>query len=292
MNKLITTHIGGFPLFTDDFKFTDKAYRDAFVALVSHLDYTTILSGCQRTQNGLNVSITEGYVALSGEILHLPHQSYTLQNVSDFEYFALDVSFDANGLKHFKNNVQHNTYQVRKAKVVISSSPVPNKTRIQQVPTIYQVFEHNIPQIGNNTTEIAKQATETQQGRIEIATQAETNNGTDDTRAITPKKLNAYTSQVLMKGQFSLGTITSQSIAAKTIAFQNIGTTHYMVFGTLKFTNGYTSSSSGFAQLVSNGTLTWTLGEKRVDGFDIAVFDHRSHNLTGQIFFDFMIVKI
>lgn len=40
---------------------------------------------------------------------------------------------------------------------------------------------------------IVPSASETVQGKIEIATQAETNTGTDDTRAITPLKLASYT---------------------------------------------------------------------------------------------------
>lgn len=291
MNKLITTHIGGFPLFTDDFKFTDKAYRDAFVALVSHLDYTTILSGCQRTQNGLNVSVTEGYIALSGEILHLPHQSYTLQNANDFEYFALDVSFDANGLKEFENNIQYNTYQVRKAKVVISGSPVPNKTRIQQVRTIYQVFEHNMPQIGINTIESAKQSTETQRGHIILATQAETNNGADDSKAITPKKLwnNPLIPKIYHKSRVYLGTMIGSDLF--TINMPNIGTTNYLVLGTLRWYSSNFNSGQAWSALANSTFLVWSLGSQQTDSFSIVVKDIRPTPTTAKVFFDYVLIK-
>lgn len=44
-------------------------------------------------------------------------------------------------------------------------------------------------EMDTNLTNLARNATETQQGNIEIATQAEVDNGTDDTLAVTPLKL-------------------------------------------------------------------------------------------------------
>lgn len=55
----------------------------------------------------------------------------------------------------------------------------------------------NNPQIINEILAVFPQATETIQGKIEIATQAETNAGLDDERAVTPLKLATYIGGVL-----------------------------------------------------------------------------------------------
>ena len=65
MNKIILTHLGGFPLEQDTLKFMQDAYGDLFSAIANLAGNKTILSGVQVVGG----NVTDGWICYNGEIL-------------------------------------------------------------------------------------------------------------------------------------------------------------------------------------------------------------------------------
>lgn len=119
MNKLNTADNGGMPFEEDDIRWWDAGYRDAFKGLISFLDLNVGLSGLTKTIDGSNMlTVSEGYVALDGEILHVPATTTPIDLTAlPFVYLELGVSYDATGLELFEDNTQKDTYEIRKGVV-------------------------------------------------------------------------------------------------------------------------------------------------------------------------------
>jgi hypothetical protein len=118
MNKLITTNLGGYPFVLNDLRWIDDAVRDAFKAIFSAYDERFIISGCELTYNPISqtYSCTEGYIYLNGEILHCAAGDAEHDGEVNIAGWDIEVIWDINGSKTFKNAEVHNTWQIRRAK--------------------------------------------------------------------------------------------------------------------------------------------------------------------------------
>jgi len=127
MNKLKTIENGGFPFVLDDLRWMDLGIRNAFLGIFSafNSDNGFIVSGCVKTIDTGTVTITEGYIVLSGEIYYLPTQSYSEAVAGEVEIVSIDLSYDVNGNKIFQNGSNNSTYEIRNVKVEKVATPAP-----------------------------------------------------------------------------------------------------------------------------------------------------------------------
>lgn len=148
MNKLITSNNGGYPFNLDDIRFVDSAYREGFKAVISPFadveNDALILSGMVRTQQGSVINYTEGYCVLFGEVLHFPPVNLPLLQAGQFEYLAVNVTFDVNGNKTQENGVQIQSYEVRKATIIRATSQPSMAVIWQFVKSFYKEVESKI----------------------------------------------------------------------------------------------------------------------------------------------------
>lgn len=141
MNRLKTNQSGGFPFVLDDLRFLDNAYRQAFTNIAYAISLSDcILWGCDLSDDGTDITVTEGAVWLNGEILHVPEQTITY--VPGHNYFLrLSASYDPNGLKTFADSNLYDTYELRVAElfdggtdtVIASAINIHNDKRINIV---------------------------------------------------------------------------------------------------------------------------------------------------------------
>jgi len=128
MNKLLTNINGGFPFVLDDIRFNDAAYRDAFKAVMKAFDINGtdrfIITGCEVASTLTTHNIAPGWIYYDGEIYAVDAQSITIQvGPGSGYYFAPIVTYDPAGNKTFEDGTQHDTYEVRKAKVYFGTMP-------------------------------------------------------------------------------------------------------------------------------------------------------------------------
>jgi len=105
----------------DDIRWEQDAVREAFFGLISAFGITAAtsfkLSGCVVTIAGSNYSCTDGYICLSGEVYKVDAHTAVL-GAGEHMSFGVDVSYDAAGLETFEDTTTHNTYEIRKAKLI------------------------------------------------------------------------------------------------------------------------------------------------------------------------------
>ncbi len=128
MNKLLTNINGGFPFVLDDLRFNDAAYRDAFKAVMKAFDINGtdrfIIAGCEVTSNLTTHNIAPGWIYYDGEIYAVDAQSIQIQvGPGAGYYFEPIITYDPAGNKTFEDGTQHDTYEVRKAKVYFGTLP-------------------------------------------------------------------------------------------------------------------------------------------------------------------------
>lgn len=306
MNRIDFTQLGGFPLVQEDLGFLQSAYTEALGGILSAFsDETFILSGGVRTEQGGTVSITAGYLSHQGEVLPLSAASFPATGVA--EVLVIESLPDPAGLKQFKNGTFHQTYQVRRARVLPQAAQ-PGDILFGDLPSIYDIIEDGLPVIeqhwtilnalfqsvqstaqqngqaitalqGSLTTleqvqqqhynELSQPATETQRGRIEIATQQETDDGTDDTRAVTPLKLkNTLPEQlILARGNFPIGNVpTDQKF---TVPIPNVGTSNYIVLTSVVVPSiNWDQSNDVFVSIGAKTPSSFELCTREVAGND------------------------
>ena len=190
MNKLNIASTG-YPGTTESWKFIKDAYEMIADVLGKVIDINdaVILSGMEVTGN----DISDGYLSYNGEIYAFKGGEFTGTIV-----LVEDVT-----------NVEYNT------------DPA-DSGQLQSLPTYYKRYARN-GQAGDGFKDIAyddfvrldslidisertKQATETKKGIAEIATQSETNTGTDDEKIVTPKKLATRTATESRTGIAAIAT--------------------------------------------------------------------------------------
>ncbi len=128
MDRLKVTDPGGFPIVLDDLAFLQNAYSEAFKGIGSFSDPNLaaangfILSGCERTTPGGVSTFQPGYIYLQGEVYKVDLHSFT-EVPAETEHWTVVETNDPAGNKVFFDTTSHDTYKVRKAKVVTTASP-------------------------------------------------------------------------------------------------------------------------------------------------------------------------
>lgn len=147
MNRLITTNNGGHPLMLNDFRWIESGIMNSFKALISAfnptLDGVIVLSGCERTLNGVNASISEGYIAINGEICFVPSHTFTASQGSEVEYWMINETFENSGLKAYQSGQTYDTYAVRTGKVMVAANLPNGAIKYSDAPNLYQIINAN-----------------------------------------------------------------------------------------------------------------------------------------------------
>jgi len=123
MKKLITTDLGGHPVYFKDFEFVQEQIRELAKSTFGHLDPTivNILNGgsYQVSTDGFTIDVlTEGWAYYQGEFFYIPVHSATGSG-TDVAKWNIVESYDARGLKTFKDATvgDKNVYLVRQLQV-------------------------------------------------------------------------------------------------------------------------------------------------------------------------------
>lgn len=123
MNRLATEHNGGMPLFGDDFRWFENGLKIALKGGMSFLGDNFILSGCGIVNlGGNNRKVAQGYVVLDGEIYYVPESDSYDITATPIPHFVPTITYDADGLQTFENNVAYNKYEIRQAPVTAYAS--------------------------------------------------------------------------------------------------------------------------------------------------------------------------
>ena len=126
MNKLINDFNRGFSLKNDDLRFVDSAVRLALSDLAKAVLGVSarVMWGCEVSEHGAYIAITEGAIFYNGEIWHVyAHNVAVATPLAVPVYWAFVGEFDASGVKLDKDLVSHNTYQIRKAIASLVTDP-------------------------------------------------------------------------------------------------------------------------------------------------------------------------
>lgn len=174
MNKL-NIAATGYPGTTESWKFLHEMSADlaAIIGQMIHRSDPVIITGCNITDG----YISDGYITYAGEVYRFINGTATdtvvlVEEVTNAEYYE-DIS-DSGTLPNYP------TYIRRYAKCGnpgegFTNVPLGDFARLSEVVDI---------------DERTKPATEDTSGIVEIATHEEVIDGTDDTRVVTPQKLN------------------------------------------------------------------------------------------------------
>lgn len=189
MNRLVTTDNGGFPFVLDDLRWVlstdDAGLIEAFSSMLRSISENMILDGCVFSGDiESSGAITAGWIMLDGEIIKVDAQSGLVEpNI----YFNKVDTFDSAGNKQFEDATFHDTY--KKTRGVITSTV------------------SNLQYNGSTLSQlIFRQATPTQTGMLETSTNAETQAGTDSSKAVTPSSLSSRTATETRTGLAELAT--------------------------------------------------------------------------------------
>ena len=100
MNQLVTTNNGGQPIYLDDIRWNDSAYRSAMAGMLAAFGTDFIISGCTSGEGTCNA----GYIMLGGEILQVDTHTIT------GNYFSKVQTYDAAGSDEYQDTSTHNVY--------------------------------------------------------------------------------------------------------------------------------------------------------------------------------------
>lgn len=117
MNKVIFPN-GGRPLYGDDFRYIDAAFRDSINALLkgfADANGNLIINGCKIVGG----YISEGWVLLNNEVMFMPQQAYTAGQIHGI---VADIAFDPTGTRTLANTQQADCLERRQAKVMTNST--------------------------------------------------------------------------------------------------------------------------------------------------------------------------
>ncbi len=116
MNKFKTDINGRLPITLNDLRWIEGGISNALKAVFdAYGEDKFIISGCEFTINSGYRECSEGFIYWEGEILYTPGGSAFFDE-SNIPVFELEVTYDPAGLKLFKNGVQNDTYEIRRAK--------------------------------------------------------------------------------------------------------------------------------------------------------------------------------
>lgn len=226
MDKLVLTATGGFPLKLDDLLWMDgrldAANKGMYDAIQAHLlaygtDY--IVEGCTYA----DPNITAGWIMLDSELMRVDAHAGT------DDFFVRTVTFDARGSKTFKDTSVNNTYEKIRGVLSGASGSLDINAALRLEDKIIQLLATsseqfaaaNIPDLPASKTTSGTfaagripLATESAVGGRELATQSETNTGTNDITIVTPLKLRTTAFVAGQIPNLSANKITADTFAA------------------------------------------------------------------------------
>lgn len=134
MNRIETTHNGGFPLVLDDYRFEHAAIAEAIKGVMSPYGVDTaaqsfVVVGCEFTGT-LPEVYAAGWICYKGEIVKCDGGTVPTPAVGQIVYWAIQETFDPSGSKSFQNQTTNNVYVIRRAVLVVGPAPVDYMPKI------------------------------------------------------------------------------------------------------------------------------------------------------------------
>lgn len=119
---------GGMPIYLDDIKYLDSIYRETFKQLLQAFNLpnniSCIIKGCNVTETQNNYKISEGIIALNGEILMAPEQIVNKYNIQGQTYYwSIDTDFYGDGYKILENGQSVASWEQRWAFIAYGVPP-------------------------------------------------------------------------------------------------------------------------------------------------------------------------
>jgi hypothetical protein len=148
MDKLKTNFDGGYPIYLDDYRYFDAAYRHGFESIVKATlgnDSACSLFGCTVTDSPASFSVSAGAIAFNGEILQVDaHSCVKATGVYVWLVFTED---DPDGEKELEGGTVIQAYEKRRAKM-LDVSNVPEGTASESTfflnYSLYDIYRKNL----------------------------------------------------------------------------------------------------------------------------------------------------
>lgn len=162
MDKVKYDFLGGYGLELDDLIQEQNNIRDAFKGILSRFGLTeangVILSGCEITNNGVDYTIADGYVAIDGEVFKVDSHTVTMSLTgSDKHIWSIEETANPNGNESLENASTVDTYLNRRAKVIVDD-PGGNPYMPMEAPRVNVIgsglnkaYEVGITQVNGST---------------------------------------------------------------------------------------------------------------------------------------------
>lgn len=148
MNKLLTNIPGGMPFRLNDLEFLQNTYNNVINSLINILGERTaqgfIVGGCDIVDVNGQYQYTEGMIFLYNELFQV--DAGVLVKGTGTLYWVIDESYDSNGEKVFADGETHNTYLIRKMKLIQSDTPPDSSTYV--TVTESRMFDYMISNLG------------------------------------------------------------------------------------------------------------------------------------------------
>ncbi len=109
MNILNTTFNGGEPIYLDDIRWNDTAYRNAMNGILQAFGNNFIVQGCTPSTPSFmpgTTTITSGYIMLNGQLLQVDANAIPSNN-----YYSLVITYNSSGQDTYYTGTTHNVYQ-------------------------------------------------------------------------------------------------------------------------------------------------------------------------------------
>ena len=125
MNKLKTSNTGGMPFELDDIRWEQDAISDVLKGILDTFKPAGasgfILNGCTVTAVIDRYKCTAGYVYFNNEVFKVDYHEVLYGSLGCHYVFAIDISYDSTGHETFLNNSSYDTYEIRKAKLIVNT---------------------------------------------------------------------------------------------------------------------------------------------------------------------------
>lgn len=154
MNRLKLTDNGGMELHLDDFRWQDEGIREGFKGLAKAFGDNFIIEGAVASVSGSVWTVGAGWVVLAGEVLKMDAQAAIDTATYPHVYVELDITYDPTGYEVFENNTPHDTYEIRKAKVVGYTTAQSGKVQYitMALNTVDAIINNKIVDVAHNFT--------------------------------------------------------------------------------------------------------------------------------------------
>lgn len=216
MDKFKKTDTGGLPLKLDDFIWEQGELDASNFGMYQAMQAELLAYGTDYIVEGCTYSvpnITAGWIMLAGELLRVS------AHAGSDNYFTKVTTFDSRGNKTFKDASSNSTYEVNRGVLNAASGSL-------NITTAKRLEDKVIQLLATSTEKLAAAnlplATESAVGARELATQGETDTGTNDITIVTPLKLRTtefIDAQIpdLATSKITSGTFTSARLPVATI---------------------------------------------------------------------------